>query len=70
MSMLEKRSFDSPDEARPFQAHGKAEVVMLGDFTIGKGPSNRAGDGQTTSSRSPEPIPARSDIRVFSSRAG
>ena len=37
MSRLEKRNIDSPDEIRPFQAHGHADVVTLGDFTIGRG---------------------------------
>ena len=36
MSSLQKRSFDSPDETRPFRAHGRADVVTLADFTIGR----------------------------------
>ncbi len=34
---METRNIDSPDETRPFQAHGKVDVVTLGDFTLGKG---------------------------------
>jgi len=37
MSTLEKRNIDSPDETRKFQARGHANVVTLGDFTIGRG---------------------------------
>lgn len=37
MTMLEKGSFDSPDETRPFRAHGRADLVTLGDFSIGRG---------------------------------
>jgi hypothetical protein len=33
----EKRSIDSPDETRPFRAHGHADVVTLGQFTLGRG---------------------------------
>jgi hypothetical protein len=35
--LLEKRSIDSPDETRVFQANGHANVVTLGDFTLGRG---------------------------------
>jgi len=35
--MSEKRSIDSPDETRPFKAHGHADVVTIGDFTLGRG---------------------------------
>lgn len=37
MGILEKRNIDSPHENRPFRAHGHADVVTLGDFTIGRG---------------------------------
>lgn len=37
MATLEKRSIDSPDETRNFKAHGHADVVTLGDFTLGRG---------------------------------
>lgn len=36
MASLDKRNIDSPDETRPFQAHGHA-VVTIGDFTLGRG---------------------------------
>lgn len=34
---LEKKSFDKPDETRPFKAHGKVEIVKLGSSIIGRG---------------------------------
>lgn len=37
MATLEKRNFDSPDETRQFKAHGHADVITLGDFTLGRG---------------------------------
>ncbi len=37
MAKLEIQSIDSPQETRPFQAHGQMEVVTLGDFTLGRG---------------------------------
>ena len=36
MSTLEKMNIESPGERRPFAAHGHADVVTLGDFTIGR----------------------------------
>lgn len=36
MSALETKNFDSPNETRQFAAHGHADVVTLGDFTIGR----------------------------------
>ena len=36
MGSLEKRNIESPDETRPFRAHGHADVVTLADFTIGR----------------------------------
>jgi hypothetical protein len=36
MASLEKRNIESPDETRPFRAHGHADVVTLGDFTLGR----------------------------------
>ena len=36
MSSLQKRGFDSPDETLPFQAHGRADVVILAGFTVGR----------------------------------
>jgi len=35
--MSDKRSIDSPDETRSFKAHGHADVVTIGDFTLGRG---------------------------------
>jgi hypothetical protein len=35
--MAQTRSFDKPDESRPFQGHGHMDVVTLGDFTLGRG---------------------------------
>ena len=37
MASLERRNIDSPDETRPFKAHGHADVVTIGDFTLGRG---------------------------------
>ncbi len=34
---IAKRNIDSPDETRPFKAHGRMDVVTLGDFTLGRG---------------------------------
>ncbi|MDQ1656056.1 MAG: hypothetical protein QOD41_1139 [Cryptosporangiaceae bacterium] len=36
MGTLMKQNIDSPDETRKFRAHGHADVVTLGDFTIGR----------------------------------
>jgi Cupin domain len=36
MASLEKRNIDSPDETRPFRAHGYADVVTIGTFTLGR----------------------------------
>jgi hypothetical protein len=37
MAGIERKSFDSPDETRPFQGKGKADVVVVGGRTIGRG---------------------------------
>jgi hypothetical protein len=37
MITLEKHSIDTPDESRPFSAHGHMDVVTIGNFTMGKG---------------------------------
>ena len=37
MSGLESKSFDSPDETRPFADKGAAQVVALGGSTVLKG---------------------------------
>jgi quercetin dioxygenase-like cupin family protein len=34
---LEAKSLDSPDETRPFAAKGKADIVKVGDVTVGRG---------------------------------
>jgi uncharacterized cupin superfamily protein len=34
---VEIKSFDSPDETRPFEGNGQAEVVELAGHTVGKG---------------------------------
>jgi quercetin dioxygenase-like cupin family protein len=36
MSQLEVKNFDSPDETRPFQGKGKADVVEVAGKTIGR----------------------------------
>jgi uncharacterized cupin superfamily protein len=37
MATMEVKSFDSPDETRPFEGKGQAEVVNVGGRTIGRG---------------------------------
>jgi len=37
MADLEVKKFDSPDEVRPFEGHGKAEMVTLAGHTVGRG---------------------------------
>ena len=37
MSTLDAKSFDQPDETRPFQAHGRMEIVHVGGLTVGRG---------------------------------
>jgi len=37
MTQLLKHKIDTPDETRPFQAHGHMDVVSLAEFTLGKG---------------------------------
>jgi EutQ-like cupin domain len=34
---IEVKNFDSPDETRPFEGKGKAEVVDMGGQMVGKG---------------------------------
>ena len=36
MAAVEVKSFDSPDETRPFEGKGKADVVQLAGRTVGK----------------------------------
>ena len=37
MADVEVKSFESPDEVRPFEGNGKADVVNVGGHTIGRG---------------------------------
>jgi uncharacterized cupin superfamily protein len=37
MAEIEVKSFDSPDETRPFEGKGQAEVVQVAGKTIGRG---------------------------------
>jgi uncharacterized cupin superfamily protein len=37
MAATEVKNFDSPDETRPFEGNGKADVVELAGRTIGRG---------------------------------
>jgi quercetin dioxygenase-like cupin family protein len=37
MAGIEAKTFDSPDETRPFAANGKMEIVKLGGVTVGRG---------------------------------
>ena len=37
MASVEVKSFDSPDEVRPFEGNGEAKVVQLGGHTVGRG---------------------------------
>jgi hypothetical protein len=36
MASIEVKNFDSPDETRPFEGNGKADVVQLGGHTVGR----------------------------------
>ena len=37
MAATEVKNFDSPDETRPFEGNGKADVVNIGGQTVGRG---------------------------------
>jgi len=37
MADVEVKSFDSPDEVRPFEGKGEAKVLQIGGQTIGRG---------------------------------
>ena len=37
MPGTEIKNFDSPDEVRPFEGNGKADVLKIGGQTIGRG---------------------------------
>lgn len=36
MAQVEVKSFDSPDETRPFEGKGQAEVLNIGGRTVGR----------------------------------
>ena len=36
MAGLERKRFDHPDEARPFQDKGRVEIVNIGDGVVGR----------------------------------
>jgi quercetin dioxygenase-like cupin family protein len=36
MAGIEVKSFDSPDETRPFEGNGQAEVLQIGGHTVGR----------------------------------
>jgi quercetin dioxygenase-like cupin family protein len=36
MAGLEVKNFDSPDETRPFEGKGQAEVLQIGGHTVGR----------------------------------
>lgn len=37
MAAVEVKSFESPDETRPFEGRGKADMVNLAGHTVGRG---------------------------------
>ena len=37
MASVETKSFDSPDETRPFEGKGQADVVEIAGHTVGRG---------------------------------
>jgi ethanolamine utilization protein EutQ (cupin superfamily) len=37
MAQIEIKKFDSPDEVRPFESHGQAEMVNVGGQMVGRG---------------------------------
>src|SRR6202050_5458547 len=36
MAGLERKRFDDPDEARPFQDKGRVEIINIGDGVVGR----------------------------------
>jgi hypothetical protein len=36
MAEMEVKNFDSPDETRPFEGNGQAEVLQIGGHTVGR----------------------------------
>ena len=67
---VEAKSFDTPDETRPFASHGQMEVVQIGDTTVGRGIFEPGWRWSEPSSRSPAPTAARRTTRCTSSPAG
>ena len=37
MAAVEAKTFDSPDETRPFEGNGQVEVVQVAGHTVGRG---------------------------------
>jgi hypothetical protein len=37
MASIELKNFDSPDEVRPFEGNGQADVLNIGGRTVGRG---------------------------------
>ncbi len=37
MASIEVKRFDAPDEVRAFEGRGKADVVVVGGHTVGRG---------------------------------
>ena len=37
MAQVEIKKFDAPDEVRPFESHGKVEMVNVGGHDVGRG---------------------------------
>ena len=70
MAGIEIKSFDAPDEVRPFEGNGKADVVNVGGKLVGRGSSSRAGGGRRTSSRLRAPSPVRCRISATACRGG
>ena len=71
MPAVEVKNFESPDETRPFEGKGQANVVILAGKPVGRGArSSPAGSGRSTSSRSPGRTRARCPISATASRDG
>ena len=70
MASVELKDFDSPDEVRPFEGKGRADIVNIGGRVVGRGvfePGWRWSDNVKPMRR---PIPARSRIWATASRGG
>ena len=37
MTGIDAKTFDQPDEVRPFVSHGQMEVLQVGGLTVGRG---------------------------------